>query len=56
MAEPIEMLLGMWTWVGPRKHMLDGDAHRHHLANTIELSVCGGDVPFLTDYFDHLFM
>jgi len=23
-AEPIEMLFGMWTWVGPRKHVLDG--------------------------------
>ena len=24
MAEPIEILFGMWTWVGPRKHVLDG--------------------------------
>jgi len=24
MAEPIEMLFGMWTRVGPRNHLLDG--------------------------------
>jgi len=24
MAEPIEMPLGMWPWVGPRNHVLDG--------------------------------
>ena len=24
MAEPIEILFGMWTWVGPRNHVLDG--------------------------------
>jgi len=24
-AEPIEMLFGIWTPVGPRKHALDGD-------------------------------
>jgi len=24
MAEPIEMLFGIWTWVGPRNHVLDG--------------------------------
>jgi len=23
-AEPIETPFGMWTWVGPRKHVLDG--------------------------------
>ena len=23
-AEPIEMLFGMWTQVGPRKHVFDG--------------------------------
>jgi len=26
-TEPIEMLFGLWTLVGPRKHVLDGDAH-----------------------------
>jgi len=25
MAEPIEMLIGMMSGVGPRKHVLDGD-------------------------------
>jgi len=24
MAEPIEMPFGVWSWVGPRKHVLDG--------------------------------
>jgi len=23
MAEPIEMLFGLWTWVGSRNHVLD---------------------------------
>jgi len=23
-AEPIEMLLRLWTWVGPRNHVSDG--------------------------------
>jgi len=23
-AEPIEMLFGLWTWLGPRKHVLGG--------------------------------
>ena len=43
MAARIEMLFGLWTRVGPRKHVLHGGAHSHNLANTIELSVCGGD-------------
>jgi len=24
MVEPVEMLFGMWTWVGPARHVLDG--------------------------------
>jgi len=24
MAEPIEMLFGLWTWMGRRKHVLHG--------------------------------
>ena len=24
MIEPINMLFELWTWVGPRNHMLDG--------------------------------
>jgi len=42
-AEPIKMPYGIWTWLGPRKHVLDGGAHQHHLANTIEPSTCGGN-------------
>jgi len=52
MAEPIEMTFGVWTWVGPSNHVLDGSA----LANTTELSTCGGNVGFLSNYFDHLFI
>ena len=55
MAEPIEMLFGLWTSVGSRKHVLDGDAYWRHLANTIEPSMCVGDAAFLSNYFDHLF-
>jgi len=28
-AEPIEMLLGLWTRVGPRNHVLDGGPDLH---------------------------
>jgi len=24
MDEPIEMLFGLWTWMNPRNHVLDG--------------------------------
>jgi len=55
MAEPIELPFGLWTRVGRRKHKLNhirqvapmcqhGRAHWHHLANKIELSICGSDV------------
>jgi len=54
MAELIKMLFGMQTWVGRRKHALDGGAHWHNLANTTEPSMCGGDAAFLSDYFDQL--
>ena len=54
-AEPIEIPFGLWTWVVPRKHLLDGDAHWCLLSNTIESSMCGGDAAFLLNYFDHLF-
>jgi len=42
MAESIEMLFGMWTWVDPRKHVLDV-VDELYLANTIEPSVCGSN-------------
>jgi len=48
----------MWTGVGPRKHvgLLNGGAHWRNLTNTIEPSMCGGDVAFLSNYFDHLLL
>jgi len=42
-AQPIEMPFGLWTPVGPRKHVLGGGAHWRHIANTTEPSMCGGD-------------
>ena len=33
--------------------MLDGSAHCHHLADTIEPSLYGGNAVFLSNYFDH---
>jgi len=42
-AEPIENPLGVWTRVGPRKHVLGGGAYWRHLANTTELSMCSSD-------------
>jgi len=33
MAEPIEMLFGMWTWVGPRNYVLDGSPDPHGNGN-----------------------
>ena len=54
-AEPIEMPFDISTRVGPRKHVLDGDAHWHNLANTIEPFMCGGDAALcqitLTTYY-----
>jgi len=55
MVEPIDSPFGLWTRVGGRKHKLNrirhvstkwpqGMAHWRHLANTIESSLCGGDV------------
>jgi len=45
-AEPIEMPFGVWTPVGPMKHVLDGGAHWCNLENMIEPSMCGGTLPF----------
>jgi len=42
-AEPLEMLFGIWTRVGPWKRVLDGGADWRNLVNTIEPSVCVGD-------------
>ena len=46
-AEPIEMPFGLWTHLGLRNHVLDGDAHWRHLADTIETSVCGSNAALL---------
>ena len=50
MSEPIDMPFGVWIRIGPRKHVLDGDAHRRNLANTIEPSVCCGDAAFSSNH------
>jgi len=52
-AEPIEMPFEIWTRMGPKKHLLDRDAHWRHLANwTVRVRrQCG----LLSNYFDHLF-
>ena len=53
-AEPIDLPFVLWTQVDRRKHKFNRvrqvapmfphvRAHWRHLANTIELSVCGGD-------------
>jgi len=41
MAKPIEMPFGLWTRVGPRKHVLHGGAHWRNLANTTEPPMFG---------------
>jgi len=38
-AEPIKMSFGMWTRMGPCKHLLDGV----HIGATYRLSMCCGD-------------
>ena len=55
MAEPIDLLFELWTWVGGRKYKFNhicqvmpmcpnGRAHWHtYLVNMIEPSVCGGN-------------
>jgi len=54
-AEPIQMLFGMWTQMALRKHVLGG-AWGCTLAQSgeHEPSMCGGDVAFLSNDFDHL--
>ena len=50
------MPFGLSTRMGPRKDLLHGGAYWQNLANTIELSVCGADAAFLSNYFDHLYL
>jgi len=62
-AEPIAMMFGIWTRVGPSKHVLGGDIHWRNLANTIEPSMCGSNAAccqitlaacFLSIYFTNV--
>jgi len=46
MAEPIKMLFGLLTRLGPRKHVL----HWRHLVNTVEPSMSSGGAPFSLKY------
>jgi len=58
MAKPIEMPLGLWIWVGPRKHVIHGVriGATWRIRLKIEPSMCGSVAAFLSNYFDHLFM
>jgi len=55
MAEPIDLLFGLWTRMGQSKDV-HGDAHWRGLTNTTEPSVWGGYAAFLSNYFDQLFI
>ena len=39
---------------GSKEVSIRWGAHGGHLANTTELSICGGDAAFLSNYFDRL--
>jgi len=56
MAVLIEMLFWLWNPVGPRKHVLDGGAHWHHLVNTIKPSTVHvwRRCCLMSNYSDHL--
>ena len=43
MAEPIEMLFWIWTIQWAQGRCIRWGADWHNLANTVELSMCGGD-------------
>ena len=55
-AQPIEMPFGVWTRVGPRKHVLGGGAQWRNLANTIEPVDVRQRCGLLSNYFDHLLL
>jgi len=57
-AELIDLPSGLWTLLGRKMHKFNrirqaatmcphGRTHCHHLANTIEPFVCGGDAPYV---------
>jgi len=41
-AEPIEMPVGLWTLVGPRKHVLDGAQNPHVKGQLLGERSCPG--------------
>ena len=41
-AEPIQVRFGLWTWVGPRKHVLDGAQIPHVEGQLLEERTCPG--------------
>jgi len=45
----------VWIWTQTGPNVLHGGARWCHMANATELSMCGGDADFLSNYFDHLF-
>ena len=55
-AKLIEMPFGLWARIGPRNHVLGGGAYWCHLLSAIEPSMWGGNMAFLSNYFDHLFI
>jgi len=51
-AKAAELMEMPCTRMGPRNHLLDGDAQRRHLVSTTEPSTCSGD-GLMSNYFDH---
>jgi len=51
MAELVEMPFGLWSWMGPRTHVLGGVHTGTYLVNTTDPSMCDGDAAFLLNYF-----
>jgi len=45
MAEPIEMPLGLWTRVSPKKHMLDGAKIPHAKGQFLGERTCPTTLP-----------
>jgi len=53
-TEPIEMPFGLWSRVGPRKHVVHGGAHCRHLVNMIQPSTFVGNAAFCQISFNTL--
>lgn len=56
MTEPIQMLLGGQTRVGPMNHAVSWQliGRWHHLVNTVERPALDCDASFSSDHFGHL--